>query len=253
MFQDTRPAALDGDGDADRFAEFRVSEPVARLALLKDLMDRSVPINLNGSDGTCYTSTLWSVDGEQNKISFTADLDSPAVHRLVEADEAVAVGYIDLIKVQFDVLDRVLVHGRHACVLQASLPREVYRFQRRGAYRVRTLERHAPTASFAHPAIPDMKLALRVLDVSVGGCALYQPGNVPGLEPGVRLQRVRIELDGETEFHAAMQIQHITSIQSQSNGVRLGCELLNLDGAAQRALQRYIDQTQKRRRLMARD
>jgi c-di-GMP-binding flagellar brake protein YcgR len=92
-----------------------------------------------------------------------------------------------------------------------------------------------------------------VLDVSVGGCALFQPGNVPGLEPGLRIQRARVELDGETDFHATLVIHHVTSIQSQANGVRLGCELLNLDGAAQRALQRYIDQTQKRRRLMARD
>jgi hypothetical protein len=35
--------------------------------------------------------------------------------------------------------------------------------------------------------------------------------------------------------------------------VRIGCELQRLDGDAQRTLQRYIDQTQKRRRLLALD
>ena len=36
-------------------------------------------------------------------------------------------------------------------------------------------------------------------------------------------------------------------------GVRVGCELLNLSAEATRLLQRYIDQTQKRRRMMSLD
>jgi hypothetical protein len=45
-------------------------------------------------------------------------------------------------------------------------------------------------------------------------------------------------------------VHHISSIQPNARGVRLGCELLKLDGHAERSLQRYIDQTQKRRRLL---
>jgi c-di-GMP-binding flagellar brake protein YcgR len=35
------------------------------------------------------------------------------------------------------------------------------------------------------------------------------------------------------------------------HGIRLGCEFIELDGQAQRTLQRYIDHTQQRRRLLA--
>ena len=45
----------------------------------------------------------------------------------------------------------------------------------------------------------------------------------------------------------------VTGVQGQVNGLRLGCELLRLDSGSQRTLQRYIDQTQKRRRLMSLD
>jgi c-di-GMP-binding flagellar brake protein YcgR len=45
-----------------------------------------------------------------------------------------------------------------------------------------------------------MQLALRVLDVSIGGCALLLPADVPALEPGVTLQGVEIELDADTRF-----------------------------------------------------
>jgi c-di-GMP-binding flagellar brake protein YcgR len=98
-----------------------------------------------------------------------------------------------------------------------------------------------------------MALALRVLDVSTGGCALFLPDDVPPLQPGVRLQRVKVELDPNTRFDATLVLCHVTSLNPQSNGVRLGCELQDLDGDAQRTLTRYIDQTQKRRRLLSLD
>ena len=197
MFEDTRPADP-GDGPGgDSLAEFRVGDPHEIRALLKSLMDRGVVVNLNASDGSVYGSTVWSVDADQRRIAFTADLGAPSVQRIVEADEAVAVGYLDKVKIQFDVTGRLLVHGRSACVLQADLPRAVYRFQRRNAFRVRTIDRLAPHVEFRHPALPDMVVSLRVLDLSVNGCALFLPDDVPPMEPGVTIHGARLELDPE--------------------------------------------------------
>jgi hypothetical protein len=42
----------------------------------------------------------------------------------------------------------------------------------------------------------------------------------------------------------------VTSILPNERGVRMGCEWAPLGGHAERALQRYIDHTQKQRRLM---
>lgn len=251
MTSHTQPAPLDAPPVANE--SFRVSDPVEVKTLLKSLMDRGVTINLSGSDGSAYSTTLWMLDAAQGKIAFTADLMAPAVHRLVEADEATAVGYLDQIKLQFDVSDRMLVHGRQHCVLQAALPRELFRFQRRNAFRVRTLERSSPTARFRHPAIPEMTLELRVLDVSVGGCALLMPSDLPMFEPGVQINDCTIELDAGTMLRGSLVVHHVTSIQPDARGIRLGCEVLNLDPDAKRALQRYIDQTQKRRRMLSLD
>jgi c-di-GMP-binding flagellar brake protein YcgR len=253
MFQDTQPATLDAGGDPSAFNAFRVRDPAEVKALLRSLMDRSVTVNLNGSDGSAYATTLWTIDPAQGRLAFTADLMAPAVHRLVEADEAVAVGYLDQIKLQFDVADRMLVHGHQSCVLQAAMPREIFRFQRRNAFRVRPLERSAPTAHFRHPAIPDMTLELRVLDLSVGGCALFMPADMPMFEPGVQINDAVIELDAGTLLRGTLVVHHVTSIQPQARGVRLGCELAHLDPEATRLLQRYIDQTQKRRRMLSLD
>ena len=145
----------------------------------------------------------------------------------------------------------MLVRGAKACSLQADMPREMYRFQRRRSFRVRTLGRGTPTALMRHPSIPDMQLGLRVLDVSNGGCALMLPGDVPPLSAGLEIRGVRIELDPDTRFDADLLLHHVTLIQTPSRGARLGCEFMHVQPQAQRALQRYIDQTQKRRRLLS--
>jgi flagellar brake protein len=251
MFEDTRPASLDALGHDDVLAEFRVTDAAEIRSLLKQLMDEVVPLNLSASDGSAYTTTLWTLDPASDRISFTADMMAHQVHDIVEADECAAVAYLDRIKVQFDVTALVLVQGHKASVLQARMPREMFRFQRRNTFRVRTIERTAPTASFRHPGIPDMSLALRVLDVSIGGCALLQPGNVPTLQPGAVIKGVRLSLDADTQIDAGLMLHHVTSTGAENGSVRLGCEIVGMDSSAQRALQVYIDLTQKRRRMMS--
>jgi len=116
---------------------------------------------------------------------------------------------------------------------------------------VRTFERRAPQATLRHPSMPEMRLALRIVDISVGGCALLLPDDVPALQPGSRLAGVRIELDGDTGFDTSLRLQHVSALHGGGHGLRLGCEFVELEGQAQRALQRYIDHTQQRQRLLS--
>jgi len=247
----TSPMPLDamaaGGGGLDAF---RLDAPAEIAAMLHRLQQGEVLLNLN-APRAIYTTTLWSTDAERGVLSFAADPTDPQVQAVLEGDEAVVVGYLENIKIQFDVDKLVLVHGARASALSAAYPRRIFRFQRRNSYRVRPILRDAPVAELRHPMLPDMQLALRVLDLSLGGCALLLPEDVPAIAPGVLINRVEIELDLNTRFEATLRIHHVTAIQPDSRGVRLGCELVRLAQTAERALQRYIDQTQKRRRLMA--
>lgn len=249
MFQDTRPGpeqVPDGEREA-----FRVTDPVEQMALLRELLERNVIVHLSGPGGNGTTTTVWTLDTQQRRLSLGAEVLDPQLQRLVDAGEVTAVAYLDNVKLQFELGELLLVHGERDCALQAPLPRTMYRFQRRENFRVRTLLRQAASAHLRHPSLPDMQLALRVVDVSMGGCALLLPDDVPPITPGLRLHKVRIELDADTRFDATLLLLHVTSIHPMSGGARLGCSLSELDGDAQRALQRYIDQTQKRRRLLA--
>jgi c-di-GMP-binding flagellar brake protein YcgR len=246
---ETKPMPMGGLRD-DSMDEFRVSTPGEVYGLLKQLCDGAVMLHLSSPDGLNYTTTVWALDPARGVLCLSADANDIKLQGLLEADEVVGVAYLDSIKLQFDLHDLVLVHGGTGSAMNARFPRELYRFQRRSSFRVRPLLNTSPTLTLRHPALPDMRLSLRVLDVSIGGAALFLPEDVPAIEPGIELRQVQLELDADTRMQVTLRVQHVTLLHAESKGVRLGCEFHALGGDATRALQRYIDQTQKRRRML---
>lgn len=247
-FQPTHPAPISAlTGNA--LDEFRVAHPAEVLSLLRRLVDGHVVVQLSGPSGAAYTTVLWAVDAHQRRVSLDADPDHPQVGPLIDGGEVTAVAYLDAVKVQFDLSHLMLVRGPSGSALQAALPDVMYRFQRREYFRVRT--RDGALARMRHPAVPDMQLELRLLDVSIGGCALAMPPDLPPIAAGIRIAGVRIELDADTRFVATLGVQHVSGgFHPQARGTRLGCSFVDLQGPAERALQRYIDVVQRRSRLL---
>jgi len=221
--------------------------------MLKRLQASRTALNLSTPEGATLSSTLLSIDEDNKSLTLSADAGSPHLQALVEASETMAVAYLESIKVQFDVHGLVLVRGGHSITLRCTLPSEMFRFQRRGGFRVRPLLRSEPIARFLHPGRPDIELALRVIDVSIGGCALLLPSSAPAIEPGVTVNEVELELDADTHLTIPMQLLHTAAMSDDARAAKLGCEFVKPSNESLRVLQRYIDQTQKRRRMMALD
>lgn len=239
-------------GDTRAEPAFQLSHAGEVRAYLRQLQAAEVPVQLSTPQAHTLTATLHSVDERTGQLRFDVNAGALPLAALVEADELVGVAYLDKVKLQFDLAQALLVHSGERAVLQTAWPRVMYRFQRRQSFRVPTLARHAPVAHLRHPALPDMVVPLRVLDVSAGGCALRVGHDVPPLTPGCRVAGVRVELDAETRFSAGLLLQHVSAIIPGEHGVRIGCEWWNLEPAAARALQRYVDLTQKQQRLLSR-
>ncbi len=249
---DTMPIPLDAmHGGPRTLDEFRLGSPREVALMLRQLCDANATLHLSAHCGSSVTATLWSVDAERGSIGLAVDPSDPALPALLESADAVAVGYLQSVKIQFDAVDLVLVHGARSSTLRCSYPAELYRFQRRGAFRVRPAPRSAMRARVRHSEIAEMQLALRVLDLSIGGCALFLPDDVPPMQPGQSLHQVLLELDAETRISVNLRLQHVTSLSLETGGVRLGCEFTDADSAALRNLQRFIDQTQKRGKLIS--
>jgi flagellar brake protein len=247
-------AAATAGAPATDWSAFSVQHPRERLELLDALRERSVPVIISSPDGTTISTTLWGVDEPAQRLNFSARDDTHQLDALVESDEAMAVAYLERVKLQFDLHELLLVRGASVSALQCRIPNEIYRFQRRDAFRVQPLQRHAPGARLRHPAMPEMMLNLRVVDVSLGGCALWLPADVPPLQPGTVLSEVRIELDAQTQLVVELTLRHVASMgcsDGPERGVRLGCSWRPVNPAGLRNLQRWIDQSQKRTRLLA--
>jgi c-di-GMP-binding flagellar brake protein YcgR len=254
MSADTLPMPLEAlSGAQGSLAEFAITAPRELAAVLKQLADGAVILNFNASNGITLRATLWTVDAARSRLSFAIDAADPRTASLSECEEATIVTYLDAVKIQFDVHSIVVVRGHGASTLSCPMPQVLYRIQRRGAYRVRPLLRSSPQARLRHPEIPEMELSLRVLDVSIGGVALFLPDDVPTVQPGVQVNRVEFDLDAETRFTVDLRILHASSLNNESRGARLGCEFVRAGAEVERTLQRFIDQTQKRRRMMALD
>jgi len=248
---ETSPAPLAGMSGKEGLEGFRISSPREVGTLLKQLLDGTIQLSLHSSDGQIYTSAIWTLDSSRATIGFNADPNDPALQAVLHSPEIIVVGYLDSVKVQFELRHPVLVHGNRASVLSCPFPREMFRFQRRNAFRVRPLMRSAPMAKLRHPDMEGGEIALRIIDLSIGGCALFLPADVPPISAGATLTGVRMELDDDTRLDVTLHLQHVTSIDNEGRGVRLGFEFVRPGGDTVRTLQRFIDLTQKRGKLMA--
>jgi flagellar brake protein len=252
MSQHTLPTPLEAlRATPSGLDEFRITTAREIGAMLKLLVDGSVQLALSTSTGSVVSATLWSADQARGTIGLCVDPDDPALQALLDCQEAVIVAYLDSVKLQFDAAQPVLVRGARSSVLSCGWPREMFRFQRRSAFRVRPLLRSAPMARFRHDSgAGEHEFALRLLDVSIGGCALFLPDEMPVIQPGTLLSPVQIDLDADSRLHADLRLQHLTAINAEAHGVRLGCEFVRADATVQRTLQRFIDLTQKRGKLL---
>jgi c-di-GMP-binding flagellar brake protein YcgR len=245
---DPAPAASAVEaGDPERL---RIADGAEIGDLLDQLIARHVPLTLATPDGVNYTTHLVSSDHSARRIGFAASNRDMRLRSLVDTDEALAVAYLDQVRLQFDLGGLMLVHGAKDSVLQAEWPVRMYRFQRRDSYRVRPLDHQKPVAHLIHPTDALDALSLRVVDLSLGGLALQLPPDVEAIQPGARLDPVEVDLDALTRLNVALRVVHVSVLDGGGNGTRLGCEWLRMSGEGARVLQRYIDLTQKRQRLL---
>jgi len=246
----TSPAPALAEAPAD-VNEHRVRSLVEIRALLKQFVEGDVPLSLTTPDGLNYSTSLWAEDPQRSVLVFAADPRDEAVQQLTVSPEVMATGYLDSVKVQFDLHDLLLVHGRSASAFNAQYPREVFRFQRRNAFRVRPVGRSQPHACLNHPDLPRRQIDLRIIDISHTGVALMLNEELDLFRIGQVLPDVVVELDAATWLSVTLRVMHVSMVGlSPSQYRRIGCELVELTVGAQRDLQRYLDQTQKRHRML---
>jgi c-di-GMP-binding flagellar brake protein YcgR len=225
---------------------YRLDDRAEIAAVLRQLIDGQVPVTMSDRSGVSLVTALWAADESGRRLVLSADPTKPEVQALVLAGEGEATAYLDNVKLQFDLDDLVLVHGRGASAFNARYPTEAYRFQKRDSFRVQPLSHTRPTARFALPGGPSLQA--RVLDLSHGGIAILWPAGLPVPALGDVLEARPLQVDPHTGVACSIRVVHIGA--SGAQGVRLGCEISGLTPDDARVLQRYIDHTQRRQHML---
>lgn len=234
--------------------ELRVAAPAEIAAYLQQLQLEDAAVTLSGPPGLSLPCRITTVDTATNVLGMELGADPDAISQaLVAGGEITAVAYLGAIKLQFEVDAAVLVSDVQGAVLRSTLPTRLYRFQRRQSFRVQPSGSLYPRVVL--PGTPDQPgRTLRVLDISIGGLALVLPADAAPLPPGQVANALILELDRITALRVALLPHHVSAISGDLQGMaQLGCSFVDLDAAASRALQVYVDQTQKRRRLLRLD
>jgi flagellar brake protein len=241
--------------------EHRIAAPVAVRAHLVELIGQGVVATLVTPTGSTLSARLIHEDTVARELRFEPLGDAAALHRLGEAEEAVAVAYLASIKLQFDLIGLRVRDGE----LASCYPRELFRFQRRNAFRVRTEPPPQLAAKFGRlqpilcggpelllgdPAVPAARRRLRVLDLSHGGLSVLLPAPDATLAPGQRIPAACLELTPSLPIHIALRIVRCDPLAGPDGPQRLGCEMEGLSGVAARTLQRYIDELQIQARTL---
>ncbi len=240
MVTDTRPAPL------DELEPFRIDDPREITRQLRELVDARTVVHLYSPERDARPLAKVQITGvdERNRRLELALQGERTDTVVLDLDQATALAFPGSIKLQFTLtgLSAGLLAPHNA---EATLPAVLYRVQRRSAFRVRMSDRDMPLARLRHPGVKGLDVELRVQDVSASGCALLVPSATPPIAAGARIPEVGFDLDADTHLVATVLVHHATPVRE---GLRLGCELLDVDGASQRALQRFVDLTQRRQR-----
>lgn len=234
--------------------ELRVASAAEITAYLQQLQREGAGVQLSGPQGQSLASRIVAVDAGADLIGLSIATDPDGISQALVADnEITAVAYLGAIKLQFELEGAVLVSSEQGTVLRSTLPARLYRFQRRQAFRVQPAGSAYPRVIL--PGVGEQAgRALRVLDISIGGLALALPPDFPALPPGRVADGLVLELDRISALRIALLPHHVSPIAGDLHGMlQLGCSFSDLDANVGRSLQVYVDQTQKRRRLLKLD
>jgi c-di-GMP-binding flagellar brake protein YcgR len=237
----TQPAPLDADLD---LGEFRVASSVEIAAILRELLETQTLFTLRSELDSPLVTRLCALDLAAGNLSM--ELPVGGIPEGALGPEVTCEAYINHIRVQFELAKPNATGRGRDMMLVSAIPALVYRFQRRKAFRVKP-HSNAPQVDLT-PMDGGATVKLRILDVSMGGFALLMPPNEPGWAIGETFA-VQVELDRYTHFKARMRLQNVHG-SDPALGTQLGCAFTQLDREGERALQVFIDQTQKLDRLM---
>lgn len=201
-----------------------------------------------------FLTSVLAIDLAERRI-----LLDPAQHDEAHADALAAkritlVTNLDRVKIQLRLGPLQKQHYEGQTLLAARLPDGLLRLQRREFFRLEP-PLSAPIYCKLVARSPDggttRTLELPLSDISGGGVSLVATVDMAGyFERDTLFQDCRLELPEDSVLLVSLRVRKAIEL-SERNGehsLRVGCEFINLSGARQAQIERYITRVERERK-----
>ena len=214
-----------------------IAKSGSRIALYYSDADDFILTTLLGTD----TSGLW-LETSQNEVINA---------RVAESKKLIFVSSHSQVKVQFSTTHARQENYQGQAAFFLTFPHGLHRLQRREYYRLIT-----PVIAPLRCVIPGAKsltapppLAVTIMDISGGGVGLTCAEQDTALIPGHSYKDCKIGLPEIGELVGTIEVKNLVVLGTPSGQTirRAGCAFINLDGASNILLQRYVTTMQRTR------
>ena len=217
------------------------------ISILKHIAENGTRVALYYLDGSYFImNTLLGVNDTGLWLEQGANsLDNK---RIIESNNLTLVSTHLNVKVQFVARQARSVKYEGYSAFHLPLPKCIYRLQRRENFRLdipsaKPLRCIIPTGQ--SKSVPPREISL--MDISAGGMKLtYTEGDIE-LVQGQTYENCQLKLPDVGTINITMIVRSLFSLPTKSGQVikRAGCQFINLDGASNILLQRYINSMQR--------
>lgn len=229
-------------------AEFRIEGLLGVRELLRDLMRRKVPVTLYADDGVDDFLVTRITHVDEREIEFDLAGQPGMAGPFERARAITGIAFPGRVKTQFRLGHFELSEdeARAAPVLRAAIPEEMWRIQRRDAFRVVPPE--MDRARFLAREEASGECVFPLADLSAGGAALRMSPDAPAPRVGHYWPHGRIEAGEDRTIPCSLIVRHVGEASPDDRELRIGCEFQQLPPEVQRQIQLYVIDIDKRQR-----
>lgn len=231
-------------------AEFRIDGTLGVRAVLRDLMQREVPVSLypdrqdgGRHDGDFVITRVAYLDETDVELELAEQAGAGSAPDLASVT---CVAFPGRVKTQFRLSGCKLLDGQAdgKPVLKAPIPDVLWRIQRRDAFRVTP-----PTEDEARcirRLLPDGETRYPLVDLSADGAAVHLPAEEAPPAIGDCWPHSRIESASDRIIPCDLIVRHVDA--RPGGGYRIGLSFRALPSEVQRQVQLYVIDIDKRAR-----
>lgn len=154
-----------------------------------------------------------------------------------------------LVKIQFDTVATKAGPNGELYELMLQIPRNLYRIQRRTAFRISS----CPDTPITIRASMDGRYWLRknLHDVSVGGCSFtFDTRDMPMIKLNTIIPHVFIKVPDEEEIQAVLEVRTLAHPKSapKPSVMKAGCRFVDLPFEQEATIQRFVNDAEQKQK-----